>query len=86
MNFVIHALLKDLNSPVRERYREELIPPTDEESGFVEKVTKLFRSLEIFESFPLSKKSKTATTKKFTCSLQKSNRPQIPFKPKSWSA
>jgi nucleoid-associated protein len=43
MDFVIHALLKDLNGPVRERYREELIPPTDEESGFVEKVTKLFR-------------------------------------------
>lgn len=43
MDFVIHALLKDLNAPVRERYRTELIPPTDEESGFVEKVTKLFR-------------------------------------------
>ena len=43
MDFVIHALLKDLNGPVRERYRTELIPPTDEESGFVEKVTKLFR-------------------------------------------
>ncbi|HOC55067.1 MAG TPA: nucleoid-associated protein [Verrucomicrobiota bacterium] len=43
MDFVIHALLKELNGPVRERYREELIPPTDEESGFVEKVTKLFR-------------------------------------------
>jgi nucleoid-associated protein len=54
MNFVIHALLKEPNGPVRERYREELIPPTDEESGFVEKVTKLFRkhqSGRIYGSF-----------------------------------
>lgn len=43
MDFVIHALLKDINGPVRERYREESIPPTDEETGFVEKVTRLFR-------------------------------------------
>ena len=43
MDFVIHALFKELNGPVKERYREELIPPTDEEAGFVEKVTKLFR-------------------------------------------
>ena len=43
MDFVIHALLKDANGPVRERYREELLPPTDEETGFVEKVTRLFR-------------------------------------------
>lgn len=54
MDFVIHALFKELNGPVRERYREELIPPTDEESGFVEKVTKLFRkhqSGRIYGSF-----------------------------------
>lgn len=43
MDFVIHALLKDTNGPVRDRYRDELIPPTDEETGFVEKVTRLFR-------------------------------------------
>lgn len=43
MDFVIHALLKDVNGPVRDRYRAELIPPTEEESGFVEKVTRLFR-------------------------------------------
>jgi len=43
MEFVIHALLKEPNSPVIERYRDKLIPPTDEEIGFVEKVTKLFR-------------------------------------------
>lgn len=43
MEFVIHALLKEVNGPVREKYRTELIRPTDEESGFVEKVTKLFR-------------------------------------------
>ena len=39
MDFVIHALLKEQNSPVRERHREELISPTDEEAGLVEKVT-----------------------------------------------
>jgi len=43
MDFVIHALLKELNGPVRERYRDKLIPPSEEESGFVEKVTLLFR-------------------------------------------
>lgn len=43
MNFVIHALFKDTNGPVRERYRKELIPPTAEETGFVQKVTRLFR-------------------------------------------
>lgn len=43
MNFVIHSLFKETNGPVHERYREELIPPTNEETGFVEKVTRLFR-------------------------------------------
>src|SRR6266487_2099909 len=43
MDFVIHALFKDVNGPVKERYREELIPPTDEETEFVERVTRLFR-------------------------------------------
>jgi nucleoid-associated protein len=54
MNFVIHALFKEPNGPVRERFREELIPPTEEGSGFVEKVTKLFRrhqSGRIYGSF-----------------------------------
>jgi len=54
MDFVIHALFKEPNGPVLERYREKLIPPTDEESGFVEKVTKLFRkhqSGRIYGSF-----------------------------------
>jgi len=54
MDFVIHALFKELNGPVKERYREKLIPPTEEESGFVQKVTKLFRkhqSGRIYGSF-----------------------------------
>jgi nucleoid-associated protein len=54
MDFVIHALLKELKGPVRERYREELIPPTDEETNFVRKVTNLFRrhqSGRIYGSF-----------------------------------
>jgi nucleoid-associated protein YejK len=42
MDFVIHELLKDPNGPVRERYRDSLIPPTDEESSFVSEVTRLF--------------------------------------------
>lgn len=54
MEFVIHAVLKDANGPIRERYREELIPATDEESGFIKKVTSLFRkhqSGRIYGSF-----------------------------------
>src|SRR4051812_4261466 len=43
MNFVIHALFKETNGPVHERYRDELIQPTEQETGFVEKVTLLFR-------------------------------------------
>lgn len=42
MDFVIHELLKDPNGPVRERYRESVIPPTDEETSFVSEVTRLF--------------------------------------------
>jgi nucleoid-associated protein len=42
MDFVIHELLKDPNGPVRERYRESLIPPTEEETSFVSEVTRLF--------------------------------------------
>jgi nucleoid-associated protein len=42
MDFVIHELLKDINGPVRERYRSSLIPPTEEESSFVSEVTRLF--------------------------------------------
>jgi nucleoid-associated protein len=43
MDFVIHELLKDVNGPIKERYRESLIPPTDEERSFVGEVTQLFR-------------------------------------------
>lgn len=43
MDFVIHELLKDVNGPVRERYRDSLIPPTDEETSFVSEVTRLFQ-------------------------------------------
>jgi nucleoid-associated protein len=43
MDFVIHSLLKDVNGPVRARYRDQLIPPTDEETAFVGDVTRLFR-------------------------------------------
>src|SRR5947208_2695766 len=42
MDFVIHELLKDPNGPVQERYRESVIPPTDEETSFVSEVTRLF--------------------------------------------
>lgn len=54
MQFVIHALFKEPNGPASERYREKLIPPTDEEAGFVKTVTKLFRkhqSGRIYGSF-----------------------------------
>ena len=43
MNFVIHELLKDTNGPVRERFREALISPTEEEASFVNEVTRLFK-------------------------------------------
>jgi len=43
MDFIIHSLLKDPSGPVREKYRDELIPPSEEETEFVEKVTRLFR-------------------------------------------
>jgi hypothetical protein len=45
LNFVIHELLKDTNGPVRERFREALITPTEEESSFVNEVTRLLKSL-----------------------------------------
>jgi len=43
MDFVIHAVLKDVSGPVKARYRDELIAPTDEEVTFVNEVTRLFR-------------------------------------------
>lgn len=54
MDFIIHALLKEPNGSVRERYREEMIAPTDEEADFIKKVTRLFRrhqSGRIYGSF-----------------------------------
>ena len=43
MDFVIHELLKDVNGPVKDRYRESLTPPTAREESFVKEVTLLFR-------------------------------------------
>jgi nucleoid-associated protein len=54
LQFVIHELLKDTNGPVRERFREALITPTEEEESFVREVTRLFRrhqSGRIYGSF-----------------------------------
>lgn len=43
MNFVIHELLKNTGEAVRPRYRDALNPPSDEETGFIEQVAKLFQ-------------------------------------------
>lgn len=43
MDFVIHELLKDVNGPVRARYRNSPIAPTAEETSFVSEVRRLFR-------------------------------------------
>ena len=42
MQFIIHELLKDINQPVHERYREALIEPSKKEQDFVADVTRLF--------------------------------------------
>ena len=42
MQFIIHELLKDINQPVNERYREALIEPSKKEQDFVADVTRLF--------------------------------------------
>src|SRR5882672_7869908 len=43
MDFVIHELLKDVNGPVRDRYRNSVIAPTAEETSFVSEVRRLFK-------------------------------------------
>src|ERR1035437_6686976 len=42
MKFIIHELLKDVNQPVHERFREALIEPSEKEQDFVSNVTHLF--------------------------------------------
>lgn len=60
MDFVIHELLKDVNGPVRDRYRNSVIAPTAEETSFVSEVRRLFQrhhSGRIYGNFePDSKK------------------------------